>query len=265
MKRAEFRFNHFILRASLVIFSYIAGITLLRAEVYFGVFTGYQAASRSTNVRATEDVGYSTSTPLLHPSTGSDLELKDSVVGGIKLGMFFDSSPNWGVEFSSQFSRPDLKRQNVTITLTDGYTIPGTSFSTFTEDTLPADFNFIKTQGMLLYRVFLGDKWRPYLGVGPVFYTLFIHGDGRSGNVVAPAALSSGGTYNNGTLGDGFGTGFGVAGKLGVEYVLDKTWSLDFEYQTTKGSLSIDHLRSFSDIKADFSDQTVAVGLRYKF
>ena len=65
--------------------------------------------------------------------------------------------------------------------------------------------------------------------------------------------------------GDGFGTGFGIARKVVLEYLLDDKWSLDFEYQTSKGSISIDHFRSFSDIKVDFSDQILTTGLRYRF
>ena len=252
--------RRFSLISTTLFFVIFFGSFQLRAETYLGVFGGYEFDPKPRNMTAMEDEGYSTSTSNLHSSSASDLSLKQSMVGGIKLGSFLEAEPSIGFEISTMYSRPDMKRQNVTITLTDGTKFNG--FDVFVEDQLPADFNFFTTQANLIYRFMQFDKLRPYIGVGPVAYLVFIHGDGRSGKLVSPFVVPD---FNSGTRGDGFGSGFGMSAKIGIEYLIDKKWSLDFEYQMSKGSLSIDHFRSFSDIKLDFSDQIITTGLRYHF
>ena len=264
IQRGRFE-DHFLVRAVrsisfLIVFIASINTTSSHAETYFGVFGGYEFDPKPTNLTAMEDEGYSTSTANLHASKSSDLQLKQSPVGGMKLGAFLDSQPDIGFEISAMYSRPDMKRQNVTITIIDGSNFAG--FDTFVEDQLPADFNFITTQASLIYRFMNFDHIRPYVGIGPVAYIVFIHGDGRSGKLVSPFVAPG---YNNGTLGDGFGKGLGISGKVGLEYLIDKNWSLDFEYQISKGSINIDHFRSFSDMKVDFSDQIFTTGLRYRF
>ncbi len=199
-----YRLTHFnfVLLISTVLLGILPSLSPSHAETYLGLYGGYEFDPKPTNLTAIENMGYSSPTPDLHPATSSDLQLKQSMVGGIKLGGFFEAEPNIGFELSTMYSRPDYKQQNVSISLTDGYKVIGTS--TFVEDQLPGDFQLISSQATVIYRFLQFNKIRPYMGIGPVAYIVILHADGRSGKMVSPIVIP---TYNNGTLGGWFWDG----------------------------------------------------------
>lgn len=210
---------------------------------------------------AMEDLNYTASPANKHPATGSDIELDPSFTFGIRAGRYLDSLPGWGFEFEGQYSRPDFKRQDVTITLTDGTSVGG--HSAFTEDQLPADFHMLMGGFNLLYRHDGFEYFKPYVGGGHAVAALFIHGSGDSCKIITPASLTRG--FCKGGEMNSTGVGFGFNTKAGVEVPINDNLSFDAEYKFSYGKMDVDWFRSFSDIEVDMQAHNVTAGLRFKF
>jgi len=231
-----------------------------RAENYFGLQFGGMFGARGTNMTAMEDLNYTGSPPMRHPATGSDISLNSSLMFGFKAGRFLESMPGIGIEIEGMYSRPDFKRQNVTITLRD--TSVG-GHSAFTEDQLAADFHMLSSAVNILYRFQPVGGVMPYVGAGPAFHLLFIRGSGDSCHIVAPAALARGFCAGGDMVSKG--QGFGFNAKAGIEVPLGERLSFDLEYKFNYGRMKVDWFRSFSDITVDYTAHGVAGGLRVKF
>lgn len=231
-----------------------------KAEDYLGIYGGFQFSVKGTELSAQEDLNYTGAIPNRHAATGSDLDLKSSATLGLRAGYFFDSIPNLGIETEGQYSRPDFKRQDVTITLINT-SIGG--FSSFTEDQLEADFHMLMGGINLIYRFNQFGTFKPYIGGGPAVFGLFIRGSGDSCRIIAPAALTRG--FCEGGKMDSNGVGYGFNAKAGVEIPFTENWSLDAEYKYSFAKFDVDWFRSFSDIEIDYQAHNLTAGLRYKF
>ena len=237
----------------------MSGVTA-KAEDYFAIYGGIQFGTEGTDMTAQEDLNYTGAFSNKHPATGSDIDLKDSATLGLRGGHFFDAMPNFGIEFDVQYSRPDFKRQDVTITLQDT-SIGG--HSAFTEDQLEADFHMLMGGINLIYRFNQFGNFKPYIGGGPAVFGLFIRGSGDSCRIIAPAALTRG--FCDGGEMASKGVGYGFNAKAGVEIPFAENWSLDAEYKYSFAKFDVDWFRSFSDIEVDYQAHNVTAGLRYKF
>lgn len=242
----------------------VSGPRLANSETFIGVFGGYQFGAKGTDLTAQEDLGYTTPIPNRVPAAASDIQLRDSATFGARIGHYFESLPGFGVEIEGQYSRPDFKRQNVTVRLTDR-TIAG--FNRFTMDQLPAEFHMVMGGVNLLYRFDTLQQmggFKPYVGAGPAIFGLFVRGTGDSGKIVAPAALATPGFINGGDMVSG-GWGLGFNAKIGVEVPVTDRLSFDTEYKFTYGRLDVRGFRSFSDIDVNYQAHGLLAGLRYKF
>lgn len=231
------------------------------AENFVGIYGGYQFGAQGTDLKAQEDLNYTGSTPHRHPATGSDLSLEDSPTVGLRIGRYFESIRGLGLEGEFQYSQPNFKNQNVTVTLTDGTKIGG--YSAFTENQLPADFYMLMGGLNLLYRYDGFERFKPYVGAGPAIFGLGLHGSGNSCNIVAPAPLVRGFCDGGEMVSDGIGVGLNA--KAGFEIPISSWISIDAEYKFSYGSMDVNWFRSFSSITVDYEAHNVTTGLRLKF
>jgi opacity protein-like surface antigen len=235
------------------------------AENFIGVYGGYQFGARGTDMRAQENLGYPSSDDL-HPSTATDITLKDNPTIGVRFGRYFDALPGFGIEAEGQYSRPDFIRQDVTIKLTDTNIDGLLGHSSFTEDQLSADFHVLMGGVNLLYRFQPIEQFyntRLYAGGGPAAFGLLIQGSGNSCRIVAPAELKRG--YCDADEMTSAASGIGFNAKAGIEIPISDRWSFDAEYKYSYGSFDADWFRSFSDIKLDYQVHNITGGLRVKF
>lgn len=252
-----------ILVAMLTVAPFFGSILLARtavAESYFSFQIGGMFGVRGTNLTALENLNYPFPPPDKRSATGSNIALDSSVMVGFKVGRYFDSLPGFGIEFDGHYGRPDFKRQNVAIGLTNS-TVEG--FSSFVEDQRPAEVHVISGSLNLLYRLSQLGMVRPYLGAGPSFHVLPIRGSGDSGNVIAPAEFAS--PLIPGPSLNSTGTGFGFNLKAGLEIPIDDRFSVDAEYKYNYAYIKVDEFRSFSSAKFDYFAHILAAGLRLKF
>lgn len=251
------------LSTPLILVSVLAISTVSKAETFVGITGGYQLQSIGTGMEAQEDLGYTGPTPNRVPATASDIIFDQTPTLGLKLGHYFESTSGFGIEFEGQYSRPNFKRQDVTINLTNANF---NGHSSFTEDQLEANFHMLTGSVNALYRFEAIDSMnniRPYIGAGPSVYAVAIDGSGDSCKIIAP--VSEARDYCEGGDMKSSGVGFGFNVKAGVEMAIDDHWSLDAEYKLSYGKMDIDWFRSFSDIKIDHISQNISAGLRYKF
>lgn len=213
------------------------------AEDYFGLFLGGQFGGKGRNLEGQKDMNYK-GTPDLHPASVSDILLSPSLTIGFKAGRYFETMPGFGVEVEGQYSRPDFKKQDVTIKLDQPYM--GVSTISMNQD--KAEFHMFTAGINLLYRFEQFETFKPYVGVGPALYVLKIKGS----------------DYHYGTMNSkGFGVGFNA--KAGVEIPITERLSFDTEYKFSYGKMDIDWFRSIDDPTMDYQAHHLTAGLRYKF
>ena len=118
------------------------------AESYVAGFAGYGLSAQLTDVRMTGG------------SPGSDLDLQNSPIYGLKVGHFLDGLKYFGGEAELYTATPYLKQQQFTLSSPSGTqtgTIPGAHLRVST-----AAFNVV-------YR-YPGQVFQPYAGVGLGFF-----------------------------------------------------------------------------------------------
>ena len=231
------------------------------AENFLSLYGGYQFSASGSNVSAQENLNYPNPATNLLPVATSDLDLNGSFTLGLRAGRYFEALPGFGLEVEGQYSRPDFKRQDVDITLTNA-SIAG--HSTFTMDQLNARFHMLMGGVNLLYRYDGLQKIKPYVGAGPAAYALYIRGSGDSGNIIAPAAIATNAFTDGGDM-NSFGYGFGFNAKAGLEIPISERWSFDTEYKFSYSKLHVNAFRSLSDIDVDYRAHNITAGLRFKF
>lgn len=271
--------------------------TAAKAEPYVAASLGWTFNQKLSGIKGNENLDYSSpigTTPGLYfPGTSySDLSLKDVLQGGLKAGYYFESSPSFGIELEANYSQPNMKRQNVTISNANKNQVPalnvglgltgpygigdiisaqstgalgaGSSSTSVTEDQLPAKVRLLQFNLNAMYRYQGFKEFTPYIGAGPSINIIRITGTGDSGFFVDPnigSALASTGTPNVSDTSVNIGVNF----KVGAEYKIDTQWGLGAEYHYTWIPVDISHFRSANDLSADLEMQSLSVVLTRHF
>jgi len=251
------------------------------AENYVGVSLGYSFSQRLNNLTGNENTNYPdpadtndqfTYFPGAHIS---DVNLDNSLSAGIRFGHWFESQPNWGVEIEGNFSRPDFKRQDVTIShpalgqLLSYATAGEITQSYITEDQDSAKIKLFQVSADVMYRFSSEDKLKPYIGAGPTLNVMKISGTGSSGRFVSPDANTML-EYCNLFYGPGPNISetmvrVGANVKAGLTYSIDEDLDLGVEYKFNWTPVHISNFRSQSDLEGDYFSHALSAVLIKKF
>ena len=251
----------------------LAFVAPAKAETYIGASIGGAFSQKLTHAKGDENTNYpdppdftpGTTSPFLPGSGLSDAKLKNSLLVGFRAGHFFDAMPDLGVEMEVNYSHPNFKEQNITLTH-PGY-LPLVGQGYVTEDQLAANVRLFQLSVSGIYRYRDLEKLTPYVGVGPSLNMFKITGTGYSGILVSPAGACAGfgvcpgpGPNINDTK-----VKVGLNFKCGVEYRLDEHWGLALEYKYDWSPLKISHFRSISNAHGDFQSQSIGMVLMEHF
>lgn len=258
---------------------------ILYAESFVGGSLGYSFNGNLSSITANENTAYPFNPIATYPSYGdwgtlfpgahyTDVKLKDTISGGLKLGHYFDAYPSLGVELEGNYSRPNIKAQNVTIThpgfadlVIDPSTDPATTLGVdhFTEAQLGAKVQLFQFNLNALYRYQGFKEITPYVGLGPSLNILRITGTGVSGNIVAPFSTEGPDPLSFGTHVSQTSINAGVNFKAGLEYRLDKDWGAGMEYHYNWSPIEVDAFRSAQHLKADYESHNLSLVLQRYF
>ena len=160
----------------------------------------------------------------------ADLELKGSMVGGVKAGYFFENRPWLGLEGDVFTLKPDVKQQVV---------VGGTASGRVFADTLQRiPLQVTTTAANLIIRSpSMSEVFQPYGGMG---YALFI-------------ATSRQADESNVHLAHGFNL------FAGARYVLSPHWALFGEFKFNRAKLR------FSQVEGNYETQNFVFGLMWHF
>lgn len=249
------------------------------AEPYIGISLGWQFAQYGTKSEGDENINYPHShigdyPDALDPARAlyksaklSDTDLEDTLSGGLRAGYYFKSVPNLGVELEFTYSRPNFKRQNVTLTH-PGFADPvhglNAGQDNFTEDQLFVKAHLFRLAFNGLYRYRGLKKITPYIGVGPAMDIIHVKGTGHSGIIVAPSAWVDpvgvfGPEINETTV------NVGANFKAGVEYQISNNWGLGIEYHYNWSQWNVSNFRSISNLSSEYHSQSVNLVLLRHF
>ena len=248
------------------------------AEPYVAASLGWTFNQKLSGIKGDENVNYPDAPDNLDPDTSlytgtkySDIKLKDVLQGGVKAGYYFESLPNFGIELEANYSQPNMKKQNVTLSNSNfsNTSLLGSSGydqNYFTEDQLPAKVKLFQLNFNGLYRYQGLKEFVPYLGGGPSINIIRITGTGESGHIVDPncdpiteCQVSYGPRVN--TTSVNIGANF----KIGAEYRFDKNWGMGAEYHYNWVPVDIKHFRSANNLSADLEMQSVSLVLTRHF
>ena len=200
--------------------------TTAHAEWYVGAYGGITNPGAFSN------------TTLSSPTLGSgvtnarinDLELKSSLVGGVKAGYFFDKRPWLGLETDLYTLKPDVKQQTIF-----GGTTTGRVFA----DNLPTTNLRLTTWAfdIVIRSPSMGDIFQPYGGMG---YGLFI-------------ANSSAAGHSDTHVSPGFQL---VAG---ARILMTPKWALFGEFKFNRATLR------FGDFRGNYESQIFTIGIMRQF
>jgi opacity protein-like surface antigen len=252
--------------------------SVVKAEPYVAASLGWTFNQKLSGIKGNENLDYEGPINLLDgsyfPGTSySNLSLKDVLQGGVKAGYYFESAPTFGIELEANYSQPNMKRQNVTITnsgtaynaggIGDYFALAGGSGASVTEDQQPAKVQLLQFNLNALYRYKGFQQITPYIGAGPSLNIIRITGTGYSGVFVDPPIGNS--LASNGPNVSDTSVNIGVNFKLGAEYKFDDQWGLGAEYHYTWVPVDISHFRSANDLSADLEMQSLSVVLTRHF
>ncbi|WP_455388735.1 outer membrane beta-barrel protein [Petrachloros mirabilis] len=172
----------------------------------------------------------------------SDQPLKSSINLGVKLGHYFRRARWIGVETGLSYTTPHIKQGSLT------FTGPGGSLSS---PTLPGVH-----QRMIIWDVitlmlrYPGNRFQPYIGVGPALFFASLEGP------TAPPGQS--------------GTAIGLNAEMGARYFITRHWAVFGE--GTYNRARIGYISNDSNPNADpfgfratYSAFTANVGISYHF
>jgi hypothetical protein len=263
----------------IALFSTLTPFVVAHAEDYAGLSLGYSFSQQLNNLTGNENTNYpgpiDPGSSLYFPGSHlSDVKLDSSLNLGLKYGHWFESYPNLGIEIEGNYSRPDFKRQNVSISSPAiGSTLSAATFGAITqnyitEDQLSAKIKLFQLSSDVMFRFLQNDSLKPYIGGGPTLNILRVTGTGYSGIFVSPDAGTMAG------LGFTPGPGPNIAEtmvrvganlKAGVSYNIDKDWDLGAEYKFNWTPMHLSNFRSQSDLQGDFYSQTFSAVLIRRF
>ena len=272
------------------------------AEPYVSLSLGWTFNQKLSGVKGDENLNYpnnidtSGNAGLFYPgSSYSNINLKDVLTGGLKAGYYFESFPSFGLELEANYSQPNMRRQNVTITnktpqnsvLLNGQVLIGDAIAAdisfnsttpgagtlsgdstqVTEDQLPAKVKLLQFNFNAMYRYKGFKDFIPYIGAGPSLNVIRITGTGESGHFINPTdpegfeVVSASAAQNVHDTSVNIGANF----KVGAEYKIDEQWGLGAEYHYTWVPVDVSHFRSASNLKADLEMQSLQVVLTRHF
>ena len=240
------------------------------AEPYVAVSLGWTFNQKLSGIKGDENVNYPDAPDNSDPDTSlytgtkySDIKLKDVLQGGVKAGYYFESAPTFGIELEANYSQPNMKRQNVTISNSKFNDVAWLSQPYGIEDQLPAKVQLLQFNLNGLYRYQGFKDFTPYIGGGPSLNIIKITGTGYSGIFVDPAIGDNGDPASPkiNTTSANIGANF----KLGAEYRFDKDWGLGAEYHFNWVPVDIKHFRSANNLSADLEMQSVSLVLTRHF
>ena len=200
--------------------------TNAQAEWYVGAYGGIATPGAFSNATL--------SSPTLGGGVTNarinDLELKSSLVGGVKAGYFFDKRPWLGLDTDLYTLKPDVKQQTIF-----GGTTTGRVFA----DNLPTTSLRLTTWAfnVIIRSPSMGDIFQPYGGMG---YGLFI-------------ANSSAGGHSDTHVSPGFQL---VAG---ARILLTPKWALFGEFKFNRATLR------FGDFRGNYESQLFTIGIMRQF
>jgi len=255
------------------------------ADDYVGFGLGWTVNTKLKNIKGDENLDYPAAigtTPGLYftGTSYSDLSLKDVLQGGLKFGHYFEQYPNFGLELEANYSQPDMKRQNVTISnpnngllggigdvVSFGTGTSGSSSYSVTEDQLPATVKLLQFNLNALYRYKNSTNFTPYVGAGPSLNIIRVTGTGESGHFVDPTdpGLTQVVYANQAPRVNDTSVNWGVNFKIGAEYKFNDDWGVAGEYHYNWSNVDISHFRSANNLKADLELQTLNVVLTRHF
>ena len=262
-------------------------VGLANAEPYAGLALGWTFNQKLSGIKGDENLNYpnaiSTVDGTFYPGTSySDIKLKDALQGGIKAGYYFDAMPNLGIEVEGNYSQPNMKAQNVTLTNPSGTGASagvgigavisgGTPSSVLsgdgnsaTEAQLPAKAQLLQFNFNAMYRYQGFKEFTPYIGAGPSINIIRLTGTGESGHFVNPTD-PTGANISYGPRVSDTSVNLGANFKLGAEYRMGDDWGLGAEYHYTWSNVDISHFRSANNLNADLSMQSLSIVLTKHF
>ena len=200
--------------------------TNAQAEWYVGAYGGLAtpaAFSNATLSSATLGGGITN-------ARINDLELKTTLVGGVKAGYFFETRPWLGFETDVYTLKPSVKPQVI---------VGGTTSGRVFADNLPSIPLRLTTWAfnIVIRSPSMGDIFQPYGGMG---YGLFL-------------ATSSKAGISNSHISPGFQL---VAG---ARILLTPKWALFGEFKFNRATIR------FSDIRGNYDSQIFAAGVMLQF
>lgn len=248
-------------------------LTYIKAEPYVSASLGWTFNQKLKSISGDENFSYGedviTPGTYIEGTHYSDIKLKDALQGGLKTGYFLESYPSLGIELEANYSQPNMKKQNVTLSSDNPYfagiieSIGGTLQNNATENQLPAKVKLFQFNLNGLYRYQGFGNLIPYIGGGPSLNVIKISGTGESGHFVDPVCgdvcVSNAGNIHDTSV------NIGANFKIGAEYKIDKAWGLGAEYHYNWVPIDISHFRSANNLNADLEMQSVNLVLTRHF
>ena len=215
-----------ILSSTCGVFLSVFLTTIVRAEWYVGAYGGltYPGAFSNTTLSSPTLGGGVTNARI------NDLELKSSLVGGVKAGYFFNARPWLGLETDLYTLKSDVKQQTIF-----GGTTTGRVFA----DNLPTTSLRLTTLAfnVIIRSPTMGDVFQPYGGLG---YGLFLANSsqgGQSETYIAP--------------------GFQLV--AGARILLTPKWAIFGEFKFNRATIR------FGDFRGNYESQVFALGVMWQF
>jgi opacity protein-like surface antigen len=254
------------------------------AESYVGIQAGASIGNKVNSVIVDVNPNYQGSliTNFLPPSavkpvqdarfTGakqSDAKLENSFSIGAKAGHYFDAIPFLGVEGEFNFTKPDLKEQNITTSNLNNTTLL-TSNGTVTKKQLAADIYDFTSAFSLMARYPAFKRVTPYIGVGPNFHYFRVRGTGAAeiNTDVVLETLGAPKTPNVLVQGPGVKQdkfSIGLQAKAGIRFNITKHLSADVEYKYNYSPVRMDPFRDLNNYRGGYNSHQVAGALVYRF
>lgn len=197
----------------------------VRAEWYVGAYGGITNPGAFSNVTmSSPTIGGGVTDARIN-----DLELKTSLVGGVKAGYFFDSRPWLGLETDLYTLKPSVKQQVI---------VGGTTSGRVFADNLPGIPLRLTTWALniIIRSPSMGDIFQPYGGMGLGLF-LATSNDGISSSHISP--------------------GFQLV--AGARILLSPKWALFGEFKFNRSTIR------FSDIRGNYDSQIFAAGVMLQF
>lgn len=136
-------------------------LTSANAETYIAGQVGYTISHDARGVEVIDP--QFASPPLPSGTTSSNIDLKNAIMYGMKIGHYFNAVPWLGVEVEGFITTPHVLQQNVTLT------IPGSGQATVPQ---PGATNRLIVVSPNLVARYRAGIFEPYVGVGPGIFLL---------------------------------------------------------------------------------------------